>query len=48
MFGPPLLLAQGASVRHFYWRIMSKMIVTALYEEKTEICWRKDNGNIKI
>ncbi len=27
MFGPLLVLAQGATVRHQYWRLISKMIV---------------------
>ncbi len=60
LFGPQLLLAQGTSVRQWYWRIISKMIVfcaphhfhtncllTELYKQETEICCRKDDGNIK-
>jgi hypothetical protein len=27
VFGPPLLLAQSASLRHTYWRIINKMII---------------------
>ncbi len=48
MFDRPLLLAQGASVRKQYWRIMRNMIVfraPRLFSYQSPIDWALQTGN---
>ncbi len=47
VFGPPLLLAQGASVRQYYWQIVRKMIVfnaPRLFSYQSPINWALHTG----
>ncbi len=59
MFGAPVLIAQGESVRHKYWQNISKInvfgaprlltyrLIVWLYSAETEIHRIKDDGKIK-